>query len=158
MFVSLWLIDIKLILLLFNWILSRLTGVLGLVVAVACYKGVLVGAASHYLQLGSWVTLMQVNLVLGLEHCVFAEFSFSLVDLKKVNSRFDVFLVYVNFLICFHNLGCCCQLLSWTSLPSDLHRSYKQQREVLVIYISNSPSCAVQHDVAVLLDWSGISE
>jgi len=38
---------------------SGLTGVLSLVLAVACYKGVLVSAASHYLQLGTWTTLAQ---------------------------------------------------------------------------------------------------
>jgi len=38
---------------------SGLTTVLTLVLGVACYKGVLVSCASHYLQLGSWVTLLQ---------------------------------------------------------------------------------------------------
>ena len=41
--------------------MPSLTGVLTLVLCVACYKGVLVSAASHYLQLGTWTTLAQVN-------------------------------------------------------------------------------------------------
>jgi len=41
---------------------SGLTGVLTLVLCVACYKGVLVSAASHYLQLGTWTTLAQDGL------------------------------------------------------------------------------------------------
>merc|ERR1711915_757954 len=48
---------------------SGLTTILGLVLAGACYKGVLVSSASHYLQLGSWVTLFQdamMSLCLGL--------------------------------------------------------------------------------------------
>merc|ERR1711872_833388 len=41
---------------------SGLTGVLSLVLAIACYKGVLVSCASHYLQLGTWTTLIQDGL------------------------------------------------------------------------------------------------
>merc|ERR1711872_309253 len=41
---------------------SGLTGVLSLVLAIACYKGVILGAASHYLQLGTWTTLIQDGL------------------------------------------------------------------------------------------------
>jgi hypothetical protein len=39
------------------------TGVLSLVLAVACYKGVILGAASSVMQLGSWATLLQDALV-----------------------------------------------------------------------------------------------
>merc|ERR1712012_1471846 len=35
------------------------TGVLSLVLAIACYKGVILGAASSMMQLGSWATLLQ---------------------------------------------------------------------------------------------------
>merc|ERR1719495_365019 len=38
---------------------AGLTGVLSLVLGVACYKGLLVSCASHYLQLGTWTTLIQ---------------------------------------------------------------------------------------------------
>merc|ERR1719474_661500 len=41
---------------------SGLTGVLSLVLAIACYKGVLVSCANHYLQLGTWTTLIQDGL------------------------------------------------------------------------------------------------
>merc|ERR1712126_223812 len=39
------------------------TGVLSLVLAIACYKGVILGAASSMMQLGSWATLLQDALV-----------------------------------------------------------------------------------------------
>merc|ERR1719239_393369 len=39
------------------------TGVLSLVLAVACYKGVILGAATSVMQLGSWATLLQDALV-----------------------------------------------------------------------------------------------
>merc|ERR1719449_483613 len=39
------------------------TGVLSLVLAIACYKGVIRGAASSVMQLGSWATLLQDALV-----------------------------------------------------------------------------------------------
>merc|ERR1719219_449543 len=42
---------------------SGLTGVLSLVLAVACYEGVILGAASSVMQLGSWATLLQDALV-----------------------------------------------------------------------------------------------
>merc|ERR1719312_2290428 len=42
---------------------AGLTGVLVLVLAVACYKGVILGAASSVMQLGSWATLLQDALV-----------------------------------------------------------------------------------------------
>merc|ERR1719356_2140321 len=42
---------------------AGVTGVLSLVLAVACYKGVILGAASSVMQLGSWATLLQDALV-----------------------------------------------------------------------------------------------
>jgi hypothetical protein len=42
---------------------SKFSGMLTLVLGLACYKGVLVGAASHYLELGTWATLAQDGIV-----------------------------------------------------------------------------------------------
>ena len=39
-------------------------GVLTVVLGLACYKGVIVGAASHYLDLGTWASLAQVRVIL----------------------------------------------------------------------------------------------
>merc|ERR1719481_2287207 len=46
-----------------------LTTVLSLVLAITCYKGVILGGAAHVMQLGSWATLLQdgfVSCCLGL--------------------------------------------------------------------------------------------
>merc|ERR1719391_1271182 len=42
---------------------SGVTGVLSVVLVLSCYKGVLVSAFSHYLQLGTWTTLAQDGVV-----------------------------------------------------------------------------------------------
>ena len=47
----------------------RVTGVLSLVLGLACYKGLLVSGAASFMQLGSWATLLQdavVSICLGL--------------------------------------------------------------------------------------------
>ena len=33
-----------------------------MLLGLACYKGVIVGACSHYLDLGTWASLAQVNI------------------------------------------------------------------------------------------------
>ena len=40
-----------------------MTGVLSLVLCLACYKGLLVSAAASVLQLGAWAKLLQVNIL-----------------------------------------------------------------------------------------------
>ena len=50
-------------------VLRRVTGVLSLVLGLACYKGLLVSGAASFMQLGSWATLLQdavVSICLGL--------------------------------------------------------------------------------------------
>jgi len=42
---------------------SKFTGLLTVVLGLACYKGVLVSAASHYMQLGTWAALAQDGIV-----------------------------------------------------------------------------------------------
>jgi len=42
---------------------SSVTGVLSVVLVLSCYKGVLVSAFSHYLQLGTWTTLAQDGVI-----------------------------------------------------------------------------------------------
>merc|ERR1719188_2538238 len=42
---------------------SGVTGVLSVVMVLSCYKGVLLSALSHYLQLGTWTTLAQDGFV-----------------------------------------------------------------------------------------------
>merc|ERR1719312_109931 len=48
---------------------AGVTGVLSLVLGLACYKGLLVSGAASFMQLGSWATLLQdavVSICLGL--------------------------------------------------------------------------------------------